>query len=149
MGGAHRTSRVTVQGARIGIDGEEFVVREGEQEVARSRVRDTSQVAIYGMVQMTTQALRAAFEADVPDAWFSYGGYFSGLATGTGHKNIVLRQAQFRLGEDSARSLDVAREVVRSKIRNQRTLLRRNHPDALLGRHVLGEIPKYLPIETR
>jgi CRISPR-associated protein Cas1 len=120
---------VTTQGARIGIDGDEFVVKDGDKELGRARVRNTSQIALHGMVQMTTQAVRAALDADVPVAWFSFGGWFHGLATGVGHKNIVLRRAQFAAAENVERCLAIARELVRSKIRNQRTLLRRNHSD--------------------
>ena len=120
---------VTTQGARIGVEAEEFVVKDGDKELGRARVRNTSQIALHGMVQMTTQAIRAALDADVPVAWFSFGGWFHGLATGVGHKNIVLRRAQFAASEDAERSLAIARELVRSKVRNQRTLLRRNHAD--------------------
>ncbi len=121
---------VTGQGARVGVRAGRFVVTERDGgRVADVRVRDTSVVGLHGMVQMSTQALRAAMEAEVPVCYFTYGGWFIGHATGHPHKNVQLRQAQFAAAQDPERSLTLAREVVRSKVRNQRTLLRRNHPD--------------------
>jgi CRISPR-associated protein Cas1 len=67
-------------------------------------------------------------DAGIPVCFFTFGGYFIGLAQGHAHKNVVLRQAQFGVAADAARALAVAREIVRSKIRNQRVMLRRNHP---------------------
>ena len=47
----------------------------------------------------------------------------SGLTT----KNVFLRKAQFRLSEEEWYCLKVARKLVSGKIRNQRTMLLRNH----------------------
>ena len=47
--------------------------------------------------------------------------------SGPGFKNVFLRKQQFTLAEEPFFCLNVARELVAAKIRNQRTLLRRNH----------------------
>jgi CRISPR-associated protein Cas1 len=46
---------------------------------------------------------------------------------GLGVKNIYLRREQFRLADAPSFCLRLARELVAGKIRNQRTLLQRNH----------------------
>jgi CRISPR-associated protein Cas1 len=56
----------------------------------------------------------------------SYGGWFTGHSIGTGHKNVELRTAQYRGSFDDRLCLQVAKELVASKVRNCRTLLRRN-----------------------
>ncbi len=68
--------------------------------------------------------MRALFAQEVPICWFTYGGWFTGLAHGLPAKNVDLRRAQFGVGHD--RGLGVARRIVEGKIRNSRTLLRRN-----------------------
>ena len=113
-------------GAREGI----FTIRVGGDKVARVRGAETSQIAVFGRAQVTTMALRAAFDLGIPVCYFTYGGYFMGLAHGHVHKNVVLRQAQFAAAADGARSLAVARSIVAGKIRNQRTQLRRNLVEA-------------------
>jgi CRISPR-associated protein Cas1 len=63
----------------------------------------------------------------VPIAYFSMGGWFYGVTRGLGVKNIYLRREQFRLADDPGFCLKLARELVSGKIRNQRTMLQRNH----------------------
>ena len=47
--------------------------------------------------------------------------------SGSNAKNVFLRRSQFRLSGEDYFSLAVARRLVAGKIRNQRTLLQRNH----------------------
>lgn len=116
-------------GTRIGVSGGRLVVRKkdaGEQAV---RLSDTSHVCVFGYVQVTTQALSAMFRAGVPCSFFSTGGWLQGTATSMASNNIELRIAQHRAAADGEHCLAMARAFVEGKIRNSRTLLRRNHPE--------------------
>jgi CRISPR-associated protein Cas1 len=66
--------------------------------------------------------------------YLSNGGWFYGLAAGFGSRNLDLRRAQFRKADDGAFCLALSHRFVTAKIRNQRTVLRRNGspPDAVL-----------------
>jgi CRISPR-associated protein Cas1 len=55
------------------------------------------------------------------------GGWFFGVTQGLGVKNMFLRREQFHLADVPGFCLRLARELVAGKIRNQRTLLQRNH----------------------
>ena len=63
----------------------------------------------------------------MPIAYFSMGGWFYGVTHGLGVQNIYLRREQFRLADVPAFCLRLARALVAGKIRNQRTMLQRNH----------------------
>jgi CRISPR-associated protein Cas1 len=63
----------------------------------------------------------------VPIAYFSQGGWFYGVTQGLGVKNINLRKDQFRLADVPSFCLRLARALVAGKIRNQRTMMQRNH----------------------
>jgi CRISPR-associated protein Cas1 len=80
-----------------------------------------------GNVQISTQAIRALLERGTPLCFFSYGGWFLGRATGLDPKNVDLRMAQHRAAADPTTCLGMARGFVVSKIKNCRTMLRRNH----------------------
>ena len=115
---------VTEQGASVGKDkGRLGITRKGEP-LASVRLIDVSQVCVYGNVQVSTQALRELFSHDIPTCWFSYGGWFSGMATGLPSKNVELRRRQ--VIALAGGGVELARHVVAGKIRNQRTMLRRN-----------------------
>ncbi len=116
---------VQAQGGRVGVVGDELEIVT-KDEKTRARIANTSSVSVYGSVQVSTQAVRALLENDVPLAFFSHGGFFYGLLGGLGTKNIELRMAQHEKLRDPAFCLRVAKGLVASKIRNCRTLLRRN-----------------------
>ncbi len=122
---------VQEQGARVSLDGHELVVR-GKSGSTTARLAHTSQVSVYGNVQISTQAIRALLEHGIPLAFFSYGGWFLGRSSGMEPKNVELRMAQHRRAADPEFCLRMARGIVVGKIKNCRTMLRRNHaqPDA-------------------
>lgn len=118
---------VVEQGASVGIRAEVLEVRGREREkIAEARLTDVSQVVLWGNVQLSAQATRELMSRSVPICWLSYGGWLTGLSDGFGHGNIELRRAQFRRADDEKFSLEVARRLVRTKIANCRTVLRRN-----------------------
>lgn len=119
---------VQEQGAKISLLGEELVVkgRDGTT-TTRARLPNVSQITLFGNVQISTQAIRAAMERGISLSFLTNGGWFCGRATGTDSKNIELRVAQHRMLADGDACVALARGVVASKIRNCRTLLRRNH----------------------
>jgi CRISP-associated protein Cas1 len=125
---------VQEQGARIGLDGERLAVNGRKTGHLEVRLPNTSQVVILGNVQVTTQALRTLLERNIPISFFSYGGWYYGRAIGHDSKNVELRIAQHRAAADRDLCLAFARGFVVSKIKNSRTMLRRNHesPDPVV-----------------
>jgi CRISPR-associated protein Cas1 len=115
------------QGARIGLDGDCLVVRVRNAPAVTVRLPGTSHVVLYGNVQVSAQAMRALLERGIPVSFLSYGGWYYGRATGHDSKNVELRLAQHRAASDATICLRMARGFVASKIRNSRTMLRRNH----------------------
>ena len=140
---------VQEQGAKITKRGNELVITgRGFQQFVR--LMDVSHIGLFGSVQITTQALRAACERSIPVCYFSYGGWFYAITHGFPHKNIELRQAQFRTADEPDRSLLISRQFIGGKVRNARTLLRRNSESASDGvlRELMGVIKKIKRIES-
>lgn len=121
---AARPLYVTQQGAWVGKDKGRLEITVKEEKLASVRVIDVSQLCLLGNIQVSSAVLRELFARDVPICWFSYGGWFSGMATGLPAKNVELRRRQ--VITLSQAGLPMATRVVAGKIRNQRTLLRRN-----------------------
>lgn len=115
------------QGARIGRRGDRIRVTKDDEELANVRAIDVAHVSLYGNVSISAPALRGFCEAGIPITHHTYGGWLVGVTTGPGHKNADLRIRQFAIAADPDASLAVARALVAGKIRNCRTLLRRNH----------------------
>jgi CRISPR-associated protein Cas1 len=118
---------LNTQGFRVGKSGEVLQVKDKDKTVQEVRIGEVCQVNLLGNIQISTQAVQSLCEAGVPVTYFSMGGYFYGITTGLNTKNIVLRRSQFRLADSDWFSLSLARVLVAGKIRNQRTMLQRNH----------------------
>ena len=88
---------------------------------------DVSHVALFGNIQMSTQAVQRLCDCDIPVTWFSMGGWFYGMTRGHSLKNVLVRIEQFKHAADPASCLRLAQQFVRGKIHNHRVLFMRNH----------------------
>src|ERR1017187_1516517 len=118
---------LNTQGVRLGKSGAVLQVKDKEKLLQEVRIGEVCQVNLMGNVQITTQAVQALCDAEVPICYFSMGGWFYGITLGLNTKNVFLRRNQFRLAEQEYFARTIARRLVAGKIRNQRTLLQRNH----------------------
>ena len=127
---------LNTQGLRIGKSGSVLQVKEKDALLQEIRIGETCQLNLMGNVQITTQAVQALCEAEIPISYFSQGGWFYGITTGLSTKNVFLREQQFAHATQAWFSKRLARKLVAGKIRNQRTMLLRNHvePEAIVLR---------------
>jgi CRISPR-associated protein Cas1 len=132
-----RALYLNTPGYRVGCKDEVLVVKEKDRVIEEVRMRDVSHVALFGNIQISTQAIQSLCEQEIPVTYFSMGGWFYGITRGHTLKNVFLRMEQFRLARDEMTCLSLARQFVHGKIRNHRTLLMRNHlepPEAIIGK---------------
>jgi len=112
--------------AKVAKAGERLVITKDDAEPVYARIADTSQLVVMGNAYVTTPTLHELMRRNIPITWQSYGGWFLGHTVGSGHANVELRTAQYRGSFDEQVCLKLARGWVHAKIRNSRTLLRRN-----------------------
>jgi CRISPR-associated protein Cas1 len=122
-----RALYLNTQGLRVGCSGEVVQVKEQDKVIEEVRMRDVAHVALFGNIQISTQALQSFCELETPITYFSMGGWFYGITRGHDLKNVFLRIEQFRLAQDAGARLAISKKLVHGKIRNHRTLLMRNH----------------------
>ena len=114
----------TTQGTRVTKRRDRIVLMEDGAETASKRLIDVSHVAVFGNVSVGSALLRELFDRGIPVLWFSYGGWFAGVATGMPPKNVELRIRQHRAAAIGDPGFAAA--FVSGKIKNCRTLLRRH-----------------------
>ena len=189
---------VQAQGAVVGKSGDQLEVKQKGQSLQKVRLMEVSHLALFGNVQVTTQALRELCDRNIPQddckvvrfapsssemaglqgwncgfqlsrerrvgadstgwkdfavvlptlqsswnipiCYFTYGGWFSGITNGMGHKNVELRCRQYLGAMTPDLAWPIARQMVFGKIKNCRTMLRRNHREPPPG--VLAELDR-------
>ena len=120
---------VVGQGNTVRKKGDRLEVWSREGKVSEAKLREISQLSLYGGVEITTPAMVELMQRGVPVLHYTHGGWFQGICLGTTHKNVELRMRQFECATNPQRSLLLARKAVAGKIRNCRTLIRRNDPE--------------------
>jgi CRISPR-associated protein Cas1 len=126
---------VQEQGAFVGKSSENIVVKKNGTELGRAKLKDMSQLVLCGNISISAQTVHLLCEAAIPVVHLSMGHWFYGITHGITLRNAYDRAAQFEAAGDRGRQLALAREIVRAKGANQRTLLRRNaapEPDQAL-----------------
>ena len=111
---------------KVAKEGHRLAITKDDGETTYARLADISQLVVMGNVYVTTPTMHELMRRNIPITWQSHGGWFLGHTIGTGHANVELRTAQYRGSFDDSVCLKLARGWVQAKIRNSRTLLRRN-----------------------
>lgn len=114
------------QGAKLGVTGDTFRVTKDDKTLKNLPVADVNQIVVFGNVQISSQALRKAFERGVPVLFYTGGFNFTGLARGLACHNSRIRPAQFTSIADQDKVSLIAKAVVEAKIANSRIFLLRN-----------------------
>jgi len=122
-----RALYLNTPGLRVGRKDEVLQIKEEGKVLDEVRINDIAHVALFGNIQISTQAIQTLCDHEVPITFFSMGGWFYGITRGHELKNVFLRIEQFRLARDAPACLALARQFVQGKIRNHRTLMMRNH----------------------
>lgn len=117
---------VQSQPARVRKRGDTLLIQTEDGGETTARLIDTSHLVLLGAIDVTAPVLHELMRREIPVSWYTSGGWFLGHTIGTGHHNVELRTAQYRASFDPAFCLRLARGLVASKLRNCRTLLRRN-----------------------
>jgi len=110
------------QGAGVSVAGECLVVR-AREGVRQVQIPLLEGVLVFGIVQVTMQAIRACLQQRIPIVYLSRSGYCYGRTLPMGWPIERLGSRQGRLSEEW--QLQTARQMVRAKVLNGRVLLMR------------------------
>jgi CRISPR-associated protein Cas1 len=130
---------VTEPGSRIGKHGDVLVIS-SQNSSLNVPLKDVAHISLFGNVQPSTQLIHECLERGIPVSYFTGGGRFLGHTMGAVTKNVQVRREQFRRFEDPVTRLELAKRIVRAKVLNQRTMLRRNANG--IEKTVLNELAK-------
>lgn len=117
---------VQTPGAQIGQRGDAIMVSVKKEEMRKLPGQQIRAIYCYGAVQITAQAIATCLELGIVVAYFSPAGRYLGMLQGLPASGVDARRGQYRLFELPNVRLQLAREIIRCKIHNQRVMLMRN-----------------------
>ena len=107
------------QGTMITRSGERICITKGGRTLTERPVFGIDNIAIFGNVQITSQALVMLLDMGIDISYFSYQGKYLGHTASDTSKNIFLRMQQYDCYEDIIRRNEIAKIIVANKIENQ------------------------------
>jgi len=117
---------VQTPGAQIGQRGDQLIVSVKGEVARKIPGQQVRAIYCYGAVQITAQAVETCLDLGIDVSYFSPAGRFIGLLRGLPASGVDARRGQYRLFELPGVRMQLAREVIRAKIHNQRVMLMRN-----------------------
>ena len=137
-----RSLYVSMQGCYVSLQKELLLVKQGQTVLQEVQLPLLEQVLIFGKSQVTTQAIRECLQRDIPIAYLSRMGFCYGrvMAIGRGYRQLV----RYQQGLSVMERLLMARQMVRAKILNGRTLLMRQGRKGVDGLDVVVQSLEYL-----
>jgi len=120
---------VTLQGSSVVKEGENVVVREGDEVRLRVPVHGLGGLCTFGQVWCSPQLLFLCAERGVGVSFLSMNGRFLARVAGPVCGNVLLRRTQYRWADDPERSASIARDMITGKLANARQVLQRARRD--------------------
>ncbi len=120
------TLYVTRDGAWLSLDGESVTVSLHGQRLIRVPLRNLEAIQTFGWdIAASPQLMGYCAQVGVHLAFCNPNGKLLCNVTGFTSGNVLLRRQQYRIADDAAASLAIAREMVAAKILNARCVLQR------------------------
>jgi len=126
------TLYVTEYNTVIRLSSRTLLVTKNKDKIAQVPMISLENILIFGNAQITTQAMAALLEDGIDVSYLSRNGKLRGRLSSAYSKNVLLRIAQYERYLDDQFQIELARIIVKAKIRNGKKILQRfllNHPD--------------------
>ncbi len=116
---------VSEQGAVIKAEGGYFIVSYKGGMIQKIPSETLEYIAVFGNVQLTTQAIRKCFQKGVIVNFFSTNGRYFGRLDSTNNCNIFRQRRQFVESGNKPFCMEISKRIIIAKIHNQRVILQR------------------------
>lgn len=119
------TLYVTVEGAKVHLEGESLRVLVEQQLRVQVPLHHLTSLVLLARVFVTPEAMAKCAERGVTVVFMSENGRFLARVEGRSPRTATLRREQYRAVDDASRRSRLAQACVAGKIANSRTILRR------------------------
>ena len=112
------------QGVMVTKQGECIAVVKGAHRLMERPIIGIDALAVFGNVQISSQAIALLLEHGIDISFFTYSGKYLGHVSADTSKNIFLRMSQYDLYMENEKRMAMARIIVEAKIKNQLSIIK-------------------------
>jgi CRISPR-associated protein Cas1 len=119
------TLYVTSLDAYLSLDGENVVVLQKDSEIGRLPLHNLEGIVTFGYTGASPALMGACSKRDISLCFLSHSGRFLARVVGEVRGNVVLREVQYRIAQDEAASMEIAKNFIIGKVFNAKWVLER------------------------
>ena len=119
------TLYVTSQDKYLSLEGENIVIKQNGEKVARLPLHNVGSIVTCGYNGVSPALMGACAKRQIDLVFLSYNGNFMARIVGTEYGNVVLRRTQYRVADNIEVSNDISKNFIIGKIFNQRWFIER------------------------
>lgn len=123
------TLYVMTEDAWLSLEGENVVVRSGEQEIGRFPLHGLEGIVSFSYSGASPALMGACAERGIDLSFFRPSGRFLARVSSSVRGNVLLRKTQFRISENAEAALDIGKSMMIGKLYNARWVLERTTRD--------------------
>lgn len=123
------TLYVTTENAYLSLDGENVVVKKNENELGRLPIHTIDGIMVFSYLGASPALMGKCAELNKSLVFLKPSGKFLAKVTGKSYGNILLRREQYRICDNSERSLAIAKNIISAKIANSSAVISRTMRD--------------------
>lgn len=110
---------------KLSKEGEHLIFKDFNAHCTKILPAQTERIFVVGNSSITGEAMSIIMRAEIPVTYISHSGKCMGHISYNEGKNVFLRKKQFERERDETKSLNIAKSIVRGKIRNQIAFMQR------------------------
>ena len=123
---------VTLPDVMVNLDNENVCVKREKEELIRVPLLNLEGLVLFNYFGATPQLLGECAKRGITVSFLSEYGKFLGSFYGESRGNVLLRKEQYRISDDSDKSIGYARNFIFGKLHNQKWVLERGLRDYAL-----------------
>ena len=126
------TLYVTMEDAYASLDGENIVIKQKDNTVARFPLHILEAVYLFSYAGASPALMGKCADKGIDLVFCSPSGRFLARTCGTSRGNVLLRRKQYRMADSEEDSCKIARNIIFGKIKNSRQVIERAKRDHAL-----------------
>jgi len=119
------TFYVTLPDVYLSLDGENIVVRKDEEILKRVPLHNLESIITFGYAGASPALMGICAQKGIALTFLTASGRFLANVSGMEKGNVALRKMQYRLSENEAEGLHIAKNMLTGKLHNSRWVLER------------------------
>lgn len=119
------TLYITTENAYLALDGENVVVQSDGNTIGRLPLHMIDGIMVFGYIGASPALMGKCADMNKSLVFLKPSGRFLAKVTGKSYGNILLRREQYRVCDDSVRSLAIAKNIISAKLANSSAVISR------------------------